>query len=953
MAETPTPADSTAKPTTQSKFTAPGDHPVDAFISDALKKKFPGIEEKAAAFMEAQRQSGDETFGTNPFTSMLVALRDQMKPDMPFEDFVTKLRARAQHAMDKRNVKPYSVDVGPTKVVGPAANPVLHISADILKTIISPAWDGTVGAMRVAASPLADLPENQDPAQREAIRRGLMPPLSEIERKKGQTEVLQGLLGAAAAGQVGADVGLAKAGASHVAGLAGFVRNIVEGAGWGGAFGAAHGAGQEEAASEILNEAVGGAKAGAMIAGGLGIAGRAVGAGLAKRQAWKLSKLLADIDAENAAAAAHASETNIPDALAELMPDAGLARGVAETARGVRDAVWSAQPYSPRGELPSNTERFTNVDLPEQIKAGLSPEKVVFLKRVDSIAREKNLRFNYETGQLTPIPTPAAETAQPRALNEPTPAPAPRVNVLTSGTATIHLPAGMEADASKEMSYRLVYGDRVFSEKSAEYDLLPPEAKQKVDFWTYLDKTEGTQSAQFMRNLERSAKTRLSNRAATRGGKRFDITAASLEGAHDLTDAAVIGAAKLFRLAHLAPDVAARVWNNEMLQVLGDTATSRSALWRVYQNSQKQLDKMVQNMAPEMRDVRALMEKFQHGKAGMDWYTNGYRELHRMFGEEDATLMAHLLSIYSTGTNVDQNVTFALRDFARLKAGQPPLGGRFPANQKRMVALMLAGKPYGDQKVQNFTHLLLGGTGHSVNDVQVSRALGWVNEKFSKNQYRFVDELINGLAKDAGVSTEQYQAALWTSPRIERAQETFAAKDMKSLRYVGSFRPYHEAIRIEGAKKGIANTLVTPASEGGGGYTFDPKNMNAWKGKGYLTTLTGELVPEQTLTPGAVLKFIHKMEPIIKQYKRAGTEFTVGLWKKGDGTVSIDLNLVTPDKEKALAIGRRTDQYAIGDMTTGNYEGDVPTGKAPESPQRKVALPEVKRILKELLGGRL
>lgn len=924
----------------QPEFVMPGDHPADAFINDVLLKKFPGIEDKALAFMELQRQQGDQNYSANPLTTMLAALRDQAKPDMPFEEFVTKFREKALKAMSKHKVKPYEVNVGPVKVVEPPGGQAAITAGNILKTIVSPAWDGVVGTMRVAASPLADLPENQDPAQREAIRRGLMKPLSEVERKKGQVEVLTGLLGIAAAGQVGADIGAAKAGASHVSGAAGYIKNVIEGGAWGAAFGAAHGAGQEEAAEEILAEAQSGMTAGALLVGGLSLAGRTVGAGLRKYRGWKLEKLLKDIDAERGVAGAHMGEMKVPDALAELMPDGGL-------------AATTAAP--PRGSIPANTKRFTNITMPEEVRASLSPEKVAFLQRADKLMTEKGIRMDYATGELTAIPQagtgvpavqiPAETTARLRAE-------AP-VNVLPSGTRTIHLPAGMEADASKEISYRLVYGDRVFSEKAAEYDILPQEVKAKIDFWTYLDKTEGTPAAQFMRNLERSAKTRLNARASRRRGTAFDVTAASLEGAYDLTDAAVIGAAKLYRLSHLAPEMALKLWDNEMLQVLGDTASARSALHRVYLNSQKQLEKMLGNMAPEMHDVRALMEKYEQGTAGMDWYTNAYAELERMYGREDARLMAHLLAINSTGTNVDMNVLFALRDFAALKAGLPPKGGRFPTTQKKMISEMLQGRPYGDQKVKNFVHLLLGGTGHAVNDIQVARSIGWVRDKFSKNQYRFVDEVIRGLAKDAGVSAEQYQASLWTTPRIAKAQEAMATGDKRSLARVASFRTYPEHIRVDNTKQGIKNTLVTPADEGGGGYTFNPVNMHAWKGKGYLTTLTGDTVTEQALTPGVVLKFVDKIKPLMKQYQKSGVEFTVGLWKKGDGTVSIDFNLVTPSKEQALAIGQRTDQYAVGDMTTGKYEGDVPTGKPPESSQRKVSLPEVKRILKELLGGKL
>src|SRR6185369_4302633 len=526
----------------ESKFVPIGDHETDAFINQALQKKFPQLQDAAMADMEALRQEGVDTAGTpNPLTFIRAGLHQKYTEsgqDMPFETFVTKFRDKIGKAMAKHKVKPFSVSVGPTKVVEPPGARPAMVAGDVLKTIASPAWDGVVGAMRVAASPLADHPENQDPAQREAIRRGLMQPLSDAERKKGQVEVLQGLLGAGATGAGAKAMG---AGAAH-AGLAGYLGNVIEGGAWGAGFGAAHGAGQEEAANQILEEAKSYGLAGAAITAGLGAVGAGIGKSLNKYKSWKLDKLLSDLDAESAAKAAANAEGQIPDALAELLPDGGLSRTVAETSGRVRDAVTNARPYSPRAELPANTQRFTNISMPETARANLSPEQVTFLNRADALMREKGINFNYETGEMSAIPSqgPGVKPPQiPASTTERLSSVAP-VNELPPGTATIHLPAGTEADANKEISYRLTYGDKIFSEKSAEYDILPPEVKAKIDFWTYLDKTEGTQAAQFMRNMERSAKTRMNNRASKRLGTAFDITAVPKEGVGDLVDASVI-----------------------------------------------------------------------------------------------------------------------------------------------------------------------------------------------------------------------------------------------------------------------------------------------------------------------------------------------------------------------------------------------------------------------------
>lgn len=452
-------------------FVPVGEHETDAFISDALKKKFPGIEDKAAAEMEKMRSEGDTTFGTNPMTQVLVGLWQSKKPDMKFEDFMTKLRAGASKSMIKHKIKPYSVTIGDVKVAEPKAYSVLRTASQIAKTIVSPLWDGSVGAMRYAASPLADI---NDP-DKGLVDRGILPPFSERERKKAQVEVLTGLIGVGGYAQGAGLAGRAAVGAAHTKGLAGFVLNTLEGGAWGGLFQGAEAIGQEKAAEEVLQAIGEGVKGGATLAGGLGLAGRAVG----KYRTWKVEKFMKEIDIERERLMQHKQDMKVSDSLKDLLADGGFANRPPE--------------------LPMNTKRYNNISLPDNMREMADPERVAFLDRTDALLQEKGMHLDLETGQLTAHPDPTAGAVRDGFENGP-PGLLPEVGTPTQAHADKLTPLGDRPTGpsrdnpiqlfytpEEEVSYRLAYGDKVWLEREAEYDLLPPELKGKVPFLSFVD----------------------------------------------------------------------------------------------------------------------------------------------------------------------------------------------------------------------------------------------------------------------------------------------------------------------------------------------------------------------------------------------------------------------------------------------------------------------------------
>jgi hypothetical protein len=87
---------------------------------------------------------------------------------------------------------------------------------------------------------------------------------------------------------------------------------------------------------------------------------------------------------------------------------------------------------------------------------------------------------------------------------------------------------------------------------------------------------------------------------------------------------------------------------------------------------------------------------------------------------------------------------------------------------------------------------------------------------------------------------------------------------------------------------------------------------------------------------------------LARKYENQG-QFTLGLYKSGDD-MHIDFNMVLPTEAKALAVGRGMDQYAVGKIKKGAYEGDIPTGKPSDEPQRAVSLEEADQAIQSALG---
>ena len=215
------------------------------------------------------------------------------------------------------------------------------------------------------------------------------------------------------------------------------------------------------------------------------------------------------------------------------------------------------------------------------------------------------------------------------------------------------------------------------------------------------------------------------------------------------------------------------------------------------------------------------------------------------------------------------------------------------------------------------------------------------------------------------MTPRQFQAALWAAARGERALE-LGRKGHQAK--VSSFKPLEQILkdRMGGRTVGDYAEFLLPKAEvtarshwvnadkginlalTTGGHTFSFNTMGSYHGSGYLTTVYNRVLPKDEITPQAIMDLRNEVWDLARKYENQG-QFTLGLYTSGDN-MHIDFNMVLPSEAKALAVGRTMDQYAIGRVKKGSYEGDIPTGKPQDEPQRQVSLEEADQAIRSALG---
>ena len=108
-----------------------------------------------------------------------------------------------------------------------------------------------------------------------------------------------------------------------------------------------------------------------------------------------------------------------------------------------------------------------------------------------------------------------------------------------------------------------------------------------------------------------------------------------------------------------------------------------------------------------------------------------------------------------------------------------------------------------------------------------------------------------------------------------------------------------------------------------GGVTLNPNGSIFNADEGYIVTIGTETVPKDQLTEDVLRSFVDKHKD------RITDDVKIGMYKMDDGTVSLDLNLLTDDRGVAMAAGKLNNQEGIFDLSTFETIRTGGTGEIP------------------------
>jgi hypothetical protein len=169
---------------------------------------------------------------------------------------------------------------------------------------------------------------------------------------------------------------------------------------------------------------------------------------------------------------------------------------------------------------------------------------------------------------------------------------------------------------------------------------------------------------------------------------------------------------------------------------------------------------------------KSLRKLTQEGAPGRYWYENSSRAILRMVGGnvQEARKFVALLAIYSPQAKVDANSTFALRAWAQYKAGLPISVKTGVMDSKAKAAMDDVDEFWSGEKTGNFFNNLLreidpttaGKQGATI-DMWMMRAAEYPTDAPNSNQYAFMENETNAIAKELGWEPQQVQAAIWVA----------------------------------------------------------------------------------------------------------------------------------------------------------------------------------------------
>jgi hypothetical protein len=440
------------------------------------------------------------------------------------------------------------------------------------------------------------------------------------------------------------------------------------------------------------------------------------------------------------------------------------------------------------------------------------------------------------------------------------------------------------------------------------------------------------------RAIEEAAEKRLRKRLSGLG-------TSGISDPRVIGDLAISAAAKMFRLGLRST----RRISEALVQAHGELI--KPYLDKAIARGRRLLEKYTATSAPTAQQLEDIHRHFAQGKVGMDWYDKTWDWLQKEYGP-DAHMMARFLAATSAGASTEANAAFAMKAFAQWKLGLP-FEGHLSKSIRSMLLKATMGQKFGDLKVQNYLAGLTGDPNAVALDRQVLRAVGFKNagleggkSSLSPTQYAFYKAIIADAAQADGVTPRQYQAALWTSPKIEKVQAKVASgtKNVKT----GSFRPMEQLlsknydgmapmdwveknkVRFDQLHNASTATIYLRNGGLGGGITLDPNDYTEVRMPGHVVSLDSKNFPIGEITGSKIISFRNKFRSLIDEHP--GT--TIGIYDHGDGTGSIDFNVHLPSDQgaKALAVGKAGGQRAVGHFDeSGNYT-ETPTGTKAKLP---------------------
>lgn len=373
---------------------------------------------------------------------------------------------------------------------------------------------------------------------------------------------------------------------------------------------------------------------------------------------------------------------------------------------------------------------------------------------------------------------------------------------------------------------------------------------------------------------------------------------------------------------------------------------------KVVEKARTLLEKSLVSEKTTKAQLKEILQTFEDGKVGKDWYDNTWKWLQETFGE-DAEMMARFLSATSYGSSAEGNATQALKAYAQWKLGLPFDGYIYPG-QSMGLEKATRGEVFGDLKAQGFLAALLGDENALALDRFLMRAFGYNDtgkgsgpgevskgrSNLTPSTYQLFSTIIRNECEALGVTPRQFQSAVWVGKKIQTVQEQWKGGAGKAeVTKTGSFRPFEDllAAQLEGRtpaqwvkENSVRLTQLKNATEGAkkarveGGYSFDPYTYGPYQKPGYIVTLDQRVIPEGEATGCKLINFRQKYASLIDRYH----DVMIGHYRmeSDPSKISQDFNIVLPNNpnnlEPAIKLGFEMRQETIGHIDVdGNYTG--------------------------------